>query len=306
MLIFLYGEDTYRLSKKLALIVEEYQKRKTGLDFLVIDAVSGEAGQFFSALSQCSLFQEKKFIVLKNPITNKDFKEALLEKMEGVARSGHNIVFCQEGKVLKNDRLLTAFKKNAQVVEFTPLSGEKLIAWTIGEFGAIGNRIGRPAAEILVQRIGNDLWCLENEIQKIGHYLSGREVSAADIESLAGLETETNIFRTIDAIAQRDKKLALALIKDHISKGDHPLYLLAMMASQFRNLVLVKSCVASDRPTDRLGIHPYVLGKTTALARRFEIGELKNIYRLIGQFDLDIKLGKVDPETGIDLLVSKM
>ena len=306
MLIFLYGEDTYRLSKKLAEIVEEYKKRKAGLDFLVIDALSQEPRQFFSALSQNSLFQEKKFIVLKNPIANKDFKEAILEKMESVVGAGHNIVFCQEGKVLKNDRLLTAFKKSAQVVEFAPLSGEKLVSWTMAEFGEIGSRVDHPTAAFLVQRIGNDLWYLENEIQKIGHYFSGKGITVSDIEKFTGLETETNIFKTIDAIAQRDKKQALALIKDHIGKGDHPLYLLTMMASQFRNMLLVKSCDEDGSPTNRLGIHPYVLSKTTALARRFKMDEIRTIYRLIGQTDFDIKLGKIDPEAGIDLLISKV
>ncbi len=79
-----------------------------------------------------------------------------------------------------------------------------------------------------------------------------------------------------------------------------------MMASQFRNLLLVKSCVSDGSPSGRLGIHPYVLTKTVALARRFGLEELKKIYQLIGQADFDIKSGKLDPETGIDILIAKI
>jgi len=305
MLIFLYGPDTYRLSKKLAAIVEEYKKRKSG-DFLVIDATVDGSGKFFSALGQNSLFQEKKFIVAKDVITSKDFKEDLIDHMESVVQSGHNIVFCQEGKVLKTDRLLSALKKNSQVMEFVPLAGDKLTTWAMGEFAAIGSKIDRPAVLLLTQRIGNDLWRLSNEIQKMGNYFGTKEITAADIEKSAGQETETNIFSTIDAIALRDKKQALFLVKEHIGKGDHPLYLLAMMATQFRNLLLVKTCVEEGLPTSQLGIHPYVLGKVTAQARRFKAIELKNIYGLICRADLDIKTGKIDPGAGLDLLISQI
>lgn len=305
MLIFLYGPDTYRLSKKLNDIVDEYKKRKSG-DFLVVDALADGKEKFFSALGQNSLFQEKKFIVVKNPIANKEFKEELLERMGSVEKSGHNIVFCQEGKVLKTDRLLSAFKKGAQVMEFCPLGGEKLAAWIIAEFATVGCEIDRLAAMSLAQRAGSDLWNLANEIQKTAHFLGPGPITAADIENNTTTAGELNIFATIDAIAQRDKKQALSLIKEHVSKGDHPLYLLAMVAGQFRNLLLVKTCIEGGGSVAGLGIHPYVLSKTMTQARRFTADEIKKIYGLICGADLDIKTGRVDPEAGLDLLLAQI
>ncbi len=315
MLIFLYGPDTYRLSRKANQIVTEYKKRKSGLDFSVIDAVSSNPKDFFASLRQTSLFQEKKFFVVKDPISNKDFKEALVENIESVVNSGHNIVFCQEGKVLKNDRLLTAFKKCAEVQEFTALEGPKLIAWIVGEFESLGGSINNLAAQMLALRAGSDLWRLENEIQKLVHRWPSREILSGDVESGVIPETDINIFKTVDAVAARDKQQALRLIKEHTDKGDHPLYLLAMIVSQFKNLVLVKAAEhgTAARPqaglavtAARLGIHPYVFGKTVAQARRFSLDELKNIYRKICQIDFDIKTGKVGPEVGLDLLIASI
>lgn len=306
MLIFLYGQDTYRLSKKLEEIIGEYKKRRSGLDFLVIDAISEDTKNFFSALNQISLFGEKKFVVLKNPIANKEFKEEILGKMGWMTKLEHNVVFYQEGKVLKKDRLLAALSKQAQVVEFEPLTEEKLIKWVTGEFVKIGNQVDQLAATTLIQRVGNDLWYLANEINKIGHYFFEERITVANIESFSVIENEVNIFKTIDAIAQRDKRTALALLRDHINRGDHPLYLLAMMATQFRNLLLVKSCISQGRPTTGLGIHPYVLGKAAALVKRFGQEELKKIYLLIGTTDYGIKSGRIDPEAGMDILVASI
>lgn len=306
MLIFLYGPDTFRISRKLGRIVEEYKKRAKGFDFSVFDAALGQSsisGDFFSGLRQNSLFREKKFFVVKNPISDKDFKEALIERMEEISGSGHNIVFCQEGKVLKTDRLLSALKKTAEVQEFAPLEGAKLNGWIAGEFQSLGCSVSVSVAEVVARRAGDDLWAVENEIQKLAHFTAGRPITVGDAEQNIPLAADSNIFKTIDAAAARDKKQALKLIKEHIDKGDHPLYLLAMVASQFKNLVLVKSAGAGAGAA-RLGIHPYVFGKTVALARRFGLDELKDIYRKICQADFDIKTGKISPEAGLDLLIA--
>ncbi|UMX47938.1 MAG: DNA polymerase III subunit delta [Candidatus Nealsonbacteria bacterium DGGOD1a] len=306
MLIFLYGPDTFRISRKLGRIVEEYKKRAKGFDFSVFDAALGQSsisGDFFSGLRQNSLFREKKFFVVKNPISDKDFKEALIERMEEISGSGHNIVFCQEGKVLKTDRLLSALKKTAEVQEFAPLEGAKLNGWIAGEFQSLGCSVSASVAEVVARRAGDDLWAVENEIQKLAHFTAGRPITVGDAEQNIPLATDSNIFKTIDAAAARDKKQALKLIKEHIDKGDHPLYLLAMVASQFKNLVLVKSA-GTGAGAARLGIHPYVFGKTVALARRFGLDELKDIYRKICQADFDIKTGKISPEAGLDLLIA--
>ena len=305
MIIFLYGPDTWRLSKKLAEIVEEYKKRISG-DFLVVDALEERGDRFFAALGQSSLFQGKKFIVVKNVIANKDFKENLLGRMGDVVKSSHNIVFCQEGKVLKTDRLLSSLKKNAQVMEFALLAGEKLDAWIVAEFAAVGRKIERAKARLLAQRAGDDLWNLNNEIQKISHCAEPGEIAAGDVEKSGAAAGDANIFATVEAIAQRDKRRALELVKEHIAKGDHPLYLLAMIAGQFRNLLLVKMCAEEGIPTARLGMHPYVLSKSAAQSRRFKIEELKHIYGLICRADLDIKTGRIDAEAGLDLLLTQI
>jgi len=305
MLIFLYGPDTFRLKRKLEQIIEEYKKQTRGLDFSVFDAQDVVSPDFFSGLRQNSLFGEKKFFVVKNPISNKDFKELLIEKMDEIAASGHNIVFCQEGKVLKVDRLLKALAKRGQVQEFAPLDGLQLNLWVVAEFKRLGSLIGLQAVQSLAARAGGDLWGLENEIQKLVHFVSGRKITADDIKKNVLPAVDVDIFKTIDAIAGRDKKQALALVKKHIGNGDHPLYLLTMIASQFRNLLLVKSSGGAGTAA-RLGIHPYVFSKTVQQARKFSFDELDKIYQKVCQTDFEIKIGRVAPETGLDLLLAQI
>ena len=84
-----------------------------------------------------------------------------------------------------------------------------------------------------------------------------------------------------------------------------------MIAFQFRNLLLVKSSEQegsfAGNPfalAGKLGMHPFVLRKTIQQAKLFTFEELKKIYRDIFQADLNIKTGKIEPATAIDLLIA--
>lgn len=302
MLFFLYGADTFRLRQKLEQIIAEYKNRSKGIDFAVFDGLGGQFGDFFANLRQNSLFGEKKFFVIKNPVSNAAFKEALIKKIDLIAASAHNFVFFQEGKVLKADRLLKAVLKCGQTQEFLPLEGADLISWIIKEFGSLGKAVDAVAAEILAARLGSDLWRMANEIQKLAHFVSEQKILVKDIENYAP-DINAEIFKTIDAIAGRDKRRGIKMIKDHCAKGDHPLYLLAMIAGQFRNLLLLKDAKGAVSAV-RLGIHPYVFGKTANQAGKFSLADLRSNYCKIIATDFQIKTGRIDPFSGLDILLA--
>lgn len=311
MIIFLYGEDTFRLNKKLTEIVGQYKARKKGLNFKVFDAEADGYEEFSNELRQSSIFSEKKFVIVKNVFLNKTFKEKMIEGLNKLPTRDGVVVVCQEGHVLKNDRLLKYLKENAKVQEFEPISGSKLEAWAAAEAASHGLDISRAAVSKLVLFVGNDLWRLSNEIEKLASYGFDKQgvVSESDIDLLVKSRIDSDIFKTIDALAVKNKKAALTLVREHLEKGDSHFYLLSMINYQFRNLLAVKSQEASGFDpglAGRVGIHPYVLRKTLQQCRAFSLEDLKKIYRKIFQIDLEIKTGKLDAEIALDLLIAEI
>lgn len=304
MLIFLYGADTFRLRRKARQIISEYETRSGGADFAVFDMDESRPPDLSAAFRQTSLFGAKRFFVVKNPISQKETKEALIAAAEGIAALPHNFLFLQEGKVSKTDRFLKVIGKLGQVQEFAPLDGANLEKWIIAEFAALGHPEGRAIATIMAAAIGSDLWRMSGEISKLVHFAGGKAISASDAAEIVTPVAENNIFQTVDAIAAGKKKEALRMIRRHTAAGDHPLYLLAMIAAQFKNLLLAKRCPAAG--ARGLGMHPYVFSKSAALARRFDGARLEKSYELIRQADFDIKTGKMDAGAGLDFLVAKL
>ncbi len=305
MILFLYGEDTYRMKEKMKEIIERYKKvHKSGLNLKYFDNFE----DLKDGMNQISMFKEKKLAVINNPFSNIEFKEKFLENCKDFAKSEDIIVFYQEEEINKNDTLFKFLKKNAKCQEFSLLGGSKLKEWIKKEFGKYQAGIEPKSLEMLIEYIGNDLWRMSNEIKKLVSYK--KKVNSEDVKLLVRPKIETAIFKTIDAISQKNKKLAINLIHKHIEKGDHPLYLLTMINYQFRNLLIIKDLIERHKPYSvilkKSGLHPFVVKKSYFQCQKFTFQELKKIFQKIFKVDLDIKTGRIKPEIALDMLIAEI
>ena len=272
-------------------IVEHYKKTSKSRLNLIYGNTFEELEQ---ELKLTSMFFGKKLIVLKNAFQNSEFKEKFKGLSKELSKSEHIILFFEEGNVVPK---LPGIK--SQKFEF--LQGLELKKWIKGEFDGYNAKPSQQAVEKLIAFVGADSWRLANEIKKLVSFKKSSRVETEDVELLVRPKIEVDIFKTIDAISAKNKKQALSLLRKHLQKGDSPLYLLTMINYQFRNLLLVKSSKIAH-----LKLHPYVIRKSLEQARKFSFEELKKIYHKIFEADLNIKTGKIEPETALDLLISEI
>ena len=311
MIIFLYGPDTYRSRQKLKEIIEHYQKtRKSGLNLSYFEGENLNFQEFRDEIQSVPMFAEKKLFVLKNVFSNIDFKENFLKEFKKFLDSKNIILFYEEKEVNEKDSFFKNLKQYAKSQEFQLLDGQKLRNWAKAELKNYGADIENEALEKLIDFVGNNLWQLSNEIKKLANYKNKKKIEKEDIELLVKPKIESDIFKTIDAIAVKNKKQALELIKKHLEKGDSPLYLLSMINFQFRNLLQVRDLIERQKSfyvfSKKTQLHPYVIKKSYSQAQKFKISELKKIYQKIFEVDLNIKTGKVEPETALDFLIAEI
>jgi DNA polymerase-3 subunit delta len=309
MIILLFGKDTYRSREKLKEIIEHYKEvHKSGLSLMYFEEELLKFEDFKDKLFQVSMFNEKKLAVLVNVFSNTDFKEDFLKNQKEILGLKDIIIFYEENDVPKGDKLFKLLREKAKVQEFSPLEGVKLRSWIKKEVEGLGAKISPQALGKLIEFVGGNTWQLSNEIKKLVSFKQKKEIEVKDVELLVRAKIETDIFKTIDAIAQKDKKRALSLIHKHLERGDSPLYLLTMINFQFRNLLTVKDLAEKGWPYYRIlkaaKLHPFVVKKSYQQAGKFSFLELKKIYQKIFQVDLSIKTGKVLPETALDLLLT--
>ncbi|MFH1392657.1 MAG: DNA polymerase III subunit delta [bacterium] len=279
MIIFFYGSDSYRLHKKL----QEIKKRAKELVF--VDSYD----EFQSANKSNSLFGAKKAIIINK--LSEEFNNIVGADL--VSAQSNIIVFCDE-KPDKRTKLFKKLLKIAQCEEFKLLENYELIKW-VQEYAncdfAIANKLSTY--------IGNDLWLMSNEINKLKAYIGyANLISDSDIERLIKAKISNNIFKTIDALAIGDKKTALSLLTNHLAAGDDENYLFNMFCYQFRNILKIKFNNFS-------GLHPFVIQKTRAMAQKYSLEKIKIIFSDLLKLDLWSKTSKVSqPATFFLLLCS--
>ncbi len=311
MIIFLYGADSFRSKQKLDEIIGEYKKiRKSGLNLLRMDATQTDFPEFLGNFRAVGMFAEKKLVVLKNVFAAKKFQEDFFGELKQLESLEDIIVMYEAEEPDQRLKLFKALLKTCKCQEFAQLEPRQIKAWVQKEFEAVGQKINQDAIELLVQYAGQDSWRLHQEIKKLADFKKGQTIKKDDVAAMVKPSITLDIFKTIDALAAKNKKQALLLVQKHIDEGDNALYLLSMVAFQFKNLLIVKELAQKgfmyESIVKKSGLHPFVVKKTYQQCQAFSFEELKRIYHTIFQTDADIKTGKIEPETALDVLVASI
>ncbi len=233
MIIFLYGEDAYRSSQKLNEIIKHYKKiHKSGLNLKYFDFKKDSFGDFRDSFRSFAMFDEKKLMVLKNVFFNSKIENDFPSFFKNLSKSKDIILFYEE-KIDERRSLFKLLKKSGKSQNFELLKGKSLKNWVKREFKRYSVKINESALNLLLDFVGNNLWQMANEIKKLVNYKNKKKIEKEDVKALVKPKIETDIFKTIDAIAAKNKKEALLLLKKHLEKGDSSSYLLAMIIFNF-------------------------------------------------------------------------
>ncbi len=331
MIYFFYGAEPFLLKQKVNKEIERYRaKHKSGMNFGRFDF--GQDGAFEALKNFAgaySMFSEKKLAIIENLFeAPKVVQENFLQYLDSgnLAKDEERFLIivqelrlneerkAKEKYVLKDFARVLFKKLTAKTInneEFNLLAGARLEAWIKNEVVAQGGKIELAAIRKLAGAVGSDLWQMTNEINKLISFSGQRLViSDQDIDKLVRAKIDSDVFKTIDALAARQKVAAFKFLYRNLAQGESEISLLGMLAYQFRNLVLVKSQLERGVPfyslQKKIKMHPFVLRKTFEQSKNFSFAVLKKIYERLAEIDLAIKSGQVEPRAALDLLVAEI
>lgn len=322
MIIFLFGQDTYRsrqrLKQLIAGFIKKYDQQALNIERLYGDNLSFEA--FQRAVTGGGFFTQKRLIVLENLVYENKEPEILKQIQEYLKErkihqdnilifwEGDELADWQKQKKWASNALIKELKKSQQAQEFNKLKDQSLVSWVEREVKKIGGVMDRKAIEVLINLTGGDLWLLASELSKLAAYRQGQAISESDIYELVTGKADQDIFHLVDTVAGRQRARALKLFADQIKTGASPGYLLNRLMNHFRLLLLAKESTVNNKATlaQELKIHPFVAQKVIQQAKNFNFEQLKNIYQGLFQIDVELKTSGLNPELFFDLLFVKI
>lgn len=191
--------------------------------------------------------------------------------------------------------------------EFSIPQGRALAQWIRTQARERGGAFTPEAASHLAALVADDNRMAVSEMDKLLAYVNyQRPVEADDVELLTPSVQTGDVFKMVDAIGNRQGKLALKLLRQQLSERD-PLSLLGMITRQFRLLLLAKELLAGNANSNEIArtlrVQDFVVRKLISQSRNFERPALEEIYRKLAEVDETIKTGKMEAETALETLV---
>jgi DNA polymerase-3 subunit delta len=331
MIIFLYGEDTFRSRQKLTELKEKFKREvdPQGNSLVCLEGETVSLEEINEAVAAPSLFTKRRMIVIDKIYSakSKKVRDAVLDyfkkkKKVGKDKDKDNIVIfwdeiAHEEK--KKDELFKFLSKQEYVQEFKPLSNTESTNWIKATVKERDGAIRGQAAVHLSSLFGSDLWQINHEINKLISYKRGQkpelvegaqvaQIEVSDVDELCRGTSDENIFALTDAISNRNKAQALKLFEQELNSGVTESYLLYMITRQFKIMLQVREALDEGltprKITNKLKLHPFVVQKSISQVRKFNQVGLKAFFKKLVDVDRLLKSGQADFRSALSLLIA--
>jgi len=200
-------------------------------------------------------------------------------------------------------------KKDGPLAKAVAPTGDLLIwdvsqrgrqAWVAEQFVVHGAEADAEACRALIELVGEDVYDLANEIDKLATWARADRITAADVELLVAAGAETSNFALTDAWGARDVGGVLRAAESLLERsGDPRSRTVPRIASVLTSHVSrLRQChdldaqgVSASEAAGRLKQHPFYVRKLFGQARNFTADELRDVTVRLAELDHALKGG---------------
>jgi len=195
------------------------------------------------------------------------------------------------------------------VEEMLHLKGRALSEWAARR--ATDHGLSAAVAAQVVRVTPADLKVIDSELSKLAAYkASGSKLTAEVVTELLAGGREDEIFKLTDNLLPHPTPEALKIARGLSSGGMQPTSVAWRMA---RHVALVLEVRArQDRGESlsdvksQMAEHPFVVQKAYETARDADPDQLEAVLRAIRDYEWEVKSGQIDPELGLDVLLTRL
>ena len=188
---------------------------------------------------------------------------------------------------------------------------EKMPQWLQGQFNSrFGKSLSPKAAITLVQLAGQDLSQLDSQLEKLDLYTGTRKsIAEEDVRSVIGLEREFATYEIVNAVSQKNARLALRTLKEAYSRGAKLSAIVTWIGGRFRDLLRAKRILASRGQkaiAAELGVKPFLARIIAGQAKEFDEGEIEEKLSLVLKTQSMVRSGGGPEEVLTETLIVRL
>lgn len=300
MIKFFAGDNTFELKQALESEVASFVKQHGDLAIERFDADETETAVIIDAVLSVSFLSPAKMVIVH--ASNKDLLEKLIE-LEVPDTTTAIVVIT---KLDKRASYYKKLQKHSGLTLFENVTSQRLPEWVRKQVAENGGDISPSDARYLIDRVGANQLMLGNEIEKL--LLFNKHISKQTIDELTEPIPQTTVFQLMDAAFAGKATDALNIYKEQRAQKVEPHAIVGMIAWQLHILALLKT--AGDRSPDVVAkeakLNPYVVKKSSAIARRISLADIKRLIKDAVVLDKTIKTSSVNPDEAVKTYLVKL
>lgn len=200
-------------------------------------------------------------------------------------------------KLAKDDALYRAVQKHGQVLAYELPKKYEMAGWA--RKMAAGKRLvlGPAAARHLLDICGEDpshAERLEREVEKLAAYCRGAEATVHDVDAVCVPDDEVRIFDLMDAVGNRRREEAFALLEAVFASGDPRDDANAVLYNLRRHIGLLDRVLGlghADQSTaaKQLGVHPFTARKLLEQRAFYDRRRLDRAFRALAAAETGLR-----------------
>lgn len=310
MIYTLYGSENFLIKKEIENIIEK--NKIDTLNMSIYDFNETPLKNILEDVLTISLFEERKLVIVENayfltgsPAKEKqDNIEDLINYLDHINPDCILILTSNNEKLDERKKIVKKLHQVSTIKDFNNRKSGIDYAKELLK----GYEINQTDLYLLIDRVGNDLGILEQEINKIKLYKgNNNHILKEDIINLTAKNIEIDIFDLIDKIVNKDKEKAIEIYREMLKRNEEPIKILIILANQFRIMYQAKELYnkgySGNDIASILGIHPYRIKLALEKVYKYKSETLLHYLSLLADLDYDIKLGNKEAALALELFI---
>lgn len=304
----LFGEEEYLKNQYKNRLHRAILSEDDTMNFSSFEGKGVDVRQIIDQAETLPFFADHRMILIEQ---SGFFKNASPELAEYIPQiPAETILVFVEKDVDKRGKLYKAVQKKGRAVELGRQDEKTLQAWVLGMLKKEKRTITRDALTLFLEKSGNDMENIANELEKLLTYTHGKDaVEYADVEEICTVTTESRVFDMIRTVAEKKQKQALDLYYDLLSLKEPPMRILFLIARQFNQMMQVKDLrergYGASEIASKAGIAPFIVKKTLAQSAQFEMDELYRAVKDCVEAEEAVKTGRLGDCLAVEMVIVK-
>ena len=317
--VYLICSNSFHLmEEELKKILKDNPYASFDLNGVELDDVLEEASYF-------SLFDDKKYMVVKNAqifgASKRKSKEEETDEEEKVSKKDEKLlqylnepndntvlIFTLNGKADTKKKICKIIKDRYKFIQIDDLKPKEIYSRIEKSLKDSGYKIDSNTGYYIVNNALNNYDLAINEVEKIKlYYGKGCTVKYEDVVNIVSKNIEDNNFKFIDTVISKDIKEAFKMYDDLMIQRVEPIMLMSMLAKEVRNLLLVKKMMKSKSKKDMMEVlglkFDFQIDKLISNCYSFSESKLEGYLVLLSDLDYKIKRGKISNKLALEMFI---